>query len=132
MEDPRLTPTPPRETSKQRKVVDSLVPLLLLELQSQIHSLVLFGSVARGEAGPDSDADVLVLTEAPREARQRMNEISYDLDLENAVVTQLVPLTTESFEAEARMRSYFSSDIFCDCIVLHDDGTYRRIRKQAT
>ena len=132
MEDARLTPAPRAGTSKQRKVVDSLVPLLLLELQSQIHSLVLFGSVARGEARPDSDADVLVLTEAPREARQRMNEISYDLDLENAVVTQLVPLTTESFEAEARMRSYFSSDIFRDGIVLHDDGTYRRIRKQAS
>ena len=132
MEDASLTPIPRPGTSKQRKVVDSLVPLLLLELQSQIHSLVLFGSVARGEAGPESDADVLVLTEAPREARQRMNEIGYDLDLENAVVTQLVPLTKKSFEAEARMRSYFSSDIFRDGIVLHDDGTYQRIRKQAS
>ena len=132
MEDVRLASVPREDASKQRRVVDSLVPLLLAELESHIHSLVLFGSVARGEARPDSDADVLVLTEAPLDVRERINEISYDLDLEHAVVTQLVPLTTQSFEAEARMRSYFSSDIFRDGIVLHDDGTYKRIRQQAS
>ena len=132
MEDARLTPTPRPGTSKQRKVVDSLVPLLLLELQSQIHSLVLFGSVARGEARPDSDVDILVLTEAPLAVRQRIDEISYDIDLKNTVFTQLVVLTTNNFEAETRMRSYFSSDIFRDGIVLYDDGTYQRIRKQAS
>ena len=112
--------------------MDSLVPLLLAELASHIHSLVLFGSVARGEARPDSDVDVLVLTEAPLAVRHRIDEITYDVDLENTVFTQLVFLATKNFEAEARMRSYFSSDIFRDGIVLHDDGTYRRIRQQAT
>ena len=132
MEDARLASATRTGMSKQRKVVDSLAPLLLTELESQIHSLVLFGSVARGEAKPDSDVDVLVLTEAPFEVRQRIDEISYDIDLENAIFTQLVVLTTKNFEAEARMRSYFSSDIFRDGIVLHDDGTYERIRQQAS
>jgi predicted nucleotidyltransferase len=132
MRDARSAPAPLRSISKQRKVVDSLVPLLLAELESHIHSLVLFGSVARGEERPDSDVDVLVLTEAPLDVRHRIDEITYDIDLENTVFTQLVFLTTKNFEAEARMRSYFSSDIFRDGIVLHDDGTYRRIRQQAT
>ena len=77
------------------------MPLLLAEIESQIHSLVLFGSVARAEARSDSDVDVLVLTEAPLDVRHRIDEISYDLDLENTVFTQLVFLTTENFEAEA-------------------------------
>ena len=132
MEDARLASAPRTGTSKQRKVVDSLVPLLLAELESHLHSLVLFGSVARGEARPDSDVDVLVLTEAPLAVRHRIDEITYDVDLENTVFTQLVFLTTKNFEAEARMRSYFSSDVFRDGIVLHDDGTYKRIRQQAT
>ena len=132
MEDARLASVPRSGASKQRRVIDSLVPLLLAELESHIHSLVLFGSVARGEARPDSDVDVLVLTEAPLEVRHRMDDISYDIDLANTVFTQLVILTTENFEAEARMRSYFSSDIFRDGIVLHDDGTYERIRQQAS
>ena len=132
MEDARLASIPREGASKQRRVVDSLVPLLLAELESHIHSLVLFGSVARGEARPDSDVDVLVLTEAPLDVRQRIDAISYDIDLENTVFTQLVMLTTQSFESEVRMRSYFSSDIFRDGIVLHDDGTYERIRQQAS
>ena len=132
MEDTALASATGSGASKQREVVDSLVPLLLAELESQIHSLVLFGSVARGEARPDSDVDILVLTEAPLAVRQRIDEISYDIDLKNTVFTQLVVLTTKNFEAEARMRSYFSSDIFRDGIVLHDDGTYQRIRKQAS
>ena len=132
MEDTALASATGSGASKQREVVDSLVPLLLAELESQIHSLVLFGSVARGEARPDSDVDILVLTEAPLAVRQRIDEISYDIDLKNTVFTQLVVLTTTNFEAEARMRSYFSSDIFRDGIVLHDDGTYQRIRKQAS
>ncbi len=132
MEDARLASIPREGASKQRRVVESLVPLLLAELESHIHSLVLFGSVARGEARPDSDADVLVLTEAPLDVRHRIDEISYDLDLENTVFTQLVFLTAENFEAEARMRSYFSSDVFRDGIVLYDDGTYERIRQQAS
>lgn len=132
MEDTALASATGSGASKQREVVDSLVPLLLAELESQIHSLVLFGSVARGEARPDSDVDILLLTEAPLAVRQRIDEISYDIDLKNTVFTQLVVLTTKNFEAEARMRSYFSSDIFRDGIVLHDDGTYQRIRKQAS
>ncbi len=132
MEDTALASATGSGASKQREVVDSLVPLLLAELESQIHSLVLFGSVARGEARPDSDVDILVLTEAPLAVRQRIDEISYDIDLKNTVFTQLVVLTTKNFEAEARMRSYFSSDIFRDGIVLHDDGTYQRIREQAS
>ncbi len=73
-----------------------------------------------------------LLTEAPLAVRQRIDEISYDIDLKNTVFTQLVVLTTKNFEAETRMRSYFSSDIFRDGIVLHDDGTYQRIREQAS
>ncbi len=132
MEDTALASATGSGASKQREVVDSLVPLLLAELESQIHSLVLFGSVARGEARPDSDVDILVLTEAPLAVRQRIDEISYDIDLKNTVFTQLVVLTTKNFEAETRMRSYFSSDILRDGIVLHDDGTYQRIRRQAS
>ena len=132
MEDAKMASVPRTGASKQRRVVHSLVPLLLAELKGHIHSLVLFGSVARGEARPDSDVDLLLLTEAPLDVRHRIDEISYDLDLANTVFTQLVFLTTENFEAEARMRSYFSSDIFRDGIVLHDDGTYKRIRQQAS
>lgn len=33
--------------------------------------IILFGSMARGDAGPDSDADLLVVLEIPRELKRR-------------------------------------------------------------
>ena len=45
--------------AKYQQPVDRLTRQLLAELKDQIHSIVLFGSVARGEATDDSDVDVL-------------------------------------------------------------------------
>ena len=118
---------------QHQRVIDSLQQRLLAELKDQVHSLVLFGSVARGEASADSDVDVLIITDAPFAVRQRIDEISYDIDLENGVFTQLVFFTAQSFENEAvGLRSYFSSDIIGQGIVLYDDGTLRRIREKAS
>ena len=113
------------------KITESLANRLLAELGSHIHSIVLFGSVARGEAHEESDIDVLLITEAPFETRKRIHEISYDIDLENEVFTQTVFFTTQAFEREVNMRSYFSTDVLSQGIVLYDDGTFRRIRRNA-
>ena len=44
-----------------QSVVDTLKDRLLTELRDRIHSIVLFGSVARNQARPDSDIDLLVV-----------------------------------------------------------------------
>ena len=115
-----------------RRAVESLKEQLLAELKDQIHSMVLFGSVARGEAKPDSDIDFLLITEAPFDTRQRIDEITYDVDLENEVFTQLVFFTTQRFEEEVRIRSYLAADVLTEGVELYDDGTFERIRQQAS
>ena len=52
---------------------------------SRLRGMILFGSEARGEAGPDSDIDVLVLLDEP---------IRYGRDLE-ANIHALYPLALE-------------------------------------
>ena len=119
-------------TTKHRTVADLLTAALLAEMKEEIHSMVLFGSVARGEETDDSDVDVLIITEAPFEVRQRIDEVSYEIDLEKDVFTQPVFFSTQSFEKEVGMRSYFSSDVIREGIVLYDDGTFERIHREAT
>jgi predicted nucleotidyltransferase len=47
-------------------------------LQSRVHFVVLFGSVARGEARPDSDVDLLVVTAAAR-FNARVDDAMHDV-----------------------------------------------------
>jgi predicted nucleotidyltransferase len=51
----------PALTDIERRALETLVQRLYASYGSQIRSVVLFGSKARGDAGPDSDIDVLVV-----------------------------------------------------------------------
>jgi len=48
-------------TDTEQKALEALVQRLYALYSSQIQSVVLFGSKSRGDAGPDSDIDVLVV-----------------------------------------------------------------------
>ena len=114
---------------KYMRVIDLLKGKLLAEFGSEVHSIVLFGSVARGEATADSDIDVLIVTDGDSDTKRRAHDISSEIDFDNEVLTQLVSLTIHQFEKEVRMRSWFSSDVIAQGVILHDDGTYQRIRE---
>lgn len=46
---------------KYRKAVDEFVERVLDKYSDRIDSIILFGSVARGEAKEESDIDILVI-----------------------------------------------------------------------
>jgi hypothetical protein len=63
----------------------------------RIVRIVLYGSVARGADGPDSDVDVLVVTDDSRsDLRDGLDAIAFDLTMEfrRAAVFILYPATT--------------------------------------
>lgn len=77
-----------------------------------IDSIILFGSVARGEASKESDLDILVLGE--EEAREEVSEITLDLEKEFDVSIELVlEDTLEDLE------NYFLQQILREGIVLY-------------
>ena len=57
------TEWPKAATSQQRAATDELLRRLHVKYPGRILSTVLFGSVARGDFTPDSDIDVLVVTD---------------------------------------------------------------------
>ncbi len=118
--------------TKHQKVIDALKEQLLAEFADEVHSIVLFGSVARGEANADSDVDVLIISDASRENKRRMHDISTHIDLENEVFTQLMFFSNRRLERAARMRSWFFTDVMNEGVILYDDGTYRRVRQEYT
>ena len=54
--------------------------------------MVLFGSVARGDFGPESDIDVLILINGPlnRKLEEDLMRLAFDIELEDDVVFGLL------------------------------------------
>ena len=71
---------------------------LLLEVKATVRQslpeakVLLYGSTARGERGPESDYDILVLTPEPlpRDVEQAVDDAIYDLELERGVVLAVI------------------------------------------
>ena len=55
-----------------------------LQSQFKIEDLILFGSVARGEADSESDIDLLIMTSErlPRKRRHEITDLVFDINLE--------------------------------------------------
>ena len=101
------------------------------ELGDRIYVIVVYGSVARGEAKEDSDIDVLIVGRNG-EIRRRVSEISYDIDYENSFETFITPVyyTREEFEQRIRVGSPFIYEVLKDGVALYDDGTFKGIRQK--
>jgi predicted nucleotidyltransferase len=60
-------------------------------LGRKLRAVVLYGSVARGEAHEDSDVDLLVVTDPPP-VLQLIDEVAYDVDFAAQFTTFLIPI----------------------------------------
>ena len=116
--------------TRLRNIADILVQRLTAEFKDEIHAVVLYGSVARGEATTESDVDVLVLANSALEARIDIHNLSSDIDLDNGVFPQLVLMSTKEFEDQVNMRSWFSMNLVREGVVLYDDGAFGGIRQR--
>ena len=115
---------------RYRKIAAETAARLLAAFPDDIQAIVLYGSVARGDANEHSDIDLLVITpDDDCETRYKIDEIAYDVSWErdNIALVQLMMMPEDGFETEAiTYRSYFGSDIMEQGVALHDDGAYQR------
>ncbi len=104
---------------------------VLNELGDRIQSMVIYGSVARGEATKDSDIDVLVIGK-DNEVGEKVSDVGYEIDFENDFETFIMPihLTTDEFEHRIKVGSPFIFAILKEGVILYDDGTFKTIREK--
>ena len=79
-------------------------PLLLAVYGARLRGVLLYGSLARGEAIPSSDVDVLVLLSGPISLAQDLRTIIhalYPLQLEIGRPIHAMPVDSAHFEAGA-------------------------------
>jgi uncharacterized protein (UPF0332 family)/predicted nucleotidyltransferase len=103
-----------------------------VEEAPELEAVVLYGSVARGEAHEDSDIDVLVLTsEATPEIAGKVRRLSSDIEAEQDHGTLFVP----SLETVSRFRwlavngSPYAKAILRQGKALYDRGAFAELRQ---
>jgi len=104
---------------------------VLKEISDHIDAIIVYGSVARGEAGEGSDIDVLIISDEKGNITDRIFDISYDVDLEYGVAMSLAYLTPMEIEHRIKVGSPFIEDVLTQGVVLYDrDETFKRIRRR--
>ena len=110
----------------ERRLVERLVEELRAELGESLRAVWLYGSRARGERGPDSDIDLLVITADAAEIESgelwRLGErVSIELGMGGAPVSILHG--DLSWLAERRgVEAFYVKEVDRDKLVLYGDG----------
>lgn len=119
-----------------KKAAEEFSERVMKKLGGRLNSIILYGSVASGNATKDSDIDVLIIVKGKekRKIERDVLDISYEVDFENNFETFIVPIymTPKEIGREIKSGSYFMKDLLTQGAVLYDNGTFRRIREGAS
>ena len=114
-----------------QKVAREFAERVASELDREIQAVVLYGSVARGEAIGESDIDMLIVTPHKDAIRAKVVEIEEDIDSASNYQTFLtsIYLTPEEVCDLASAGSPYMLDVLDQGVVLYDDGSFAGIRE---
>ncbi len=119
-----------RVPDKYQKPVEEFVKKALEQYKDKIDSILLFGSVARGEAREDSDVDILVVGEVNLE---ELVDISFPILLEHGEVISAKNMDREHFDFLVREGYSFARNVLKEGMVLYErmGKTFRESRREA-
>ena len=101
-----------------RQLLNDLKSLVLSRIPDT--TLLLYGSVARGEQTPESDYDILVLLHAPisRQRKAEIRGVIYELELRHNVVMSIMYYTVDEWNSPLVAISPFRRSIEIDGILI--------------
>jgi len=101
----------------------SLVPPGLLDsvvAYFNPRQVIVFGSVARGEAGPDSDIDLLVIVDDDTPAEKITLKAGYESRKSYHAPVDVIPVREATFRQNARIAGTLSRAAVLDGVVVYD------------
>jgi len=73
--------------------------------------IYLFGSYARGDPGPDSDYDLLVIVPASAPSELRRSRLAYEVLRGTGTAADVLVWTRESFESRVHLKASFPATV---------------------
>ncbi|HUE22652.1 MAG TPA: nucleotidyltransferase domain-containing protein [Bryobacteraceae bacterium] len=85
----------------------------------QPESIYLFGSVARGDAGPDSDYDVLVVVPDDAPAQRRRSRLAYEALRGTGTAADVLVCTSSYFNDRRSLKASLPGTVLREGRLLH-------------
>ena len=104
-------------SERRRKAVEEFVRRALDRYGDRIESIILFGSVARGEAKEDSDIDILVVGDVSLE---ELVEVSFPILLEYGELISAKNMGKDRFDFSAKEGYSFVRNVLREGVVLYE------------
>lgn len=102
---------------KYRNVVDEFVRRVLEKYGDEIDEIILFGSVARGDAREDSDIDILVIGDVSLE---KLVDTSFPILLKYGELISVKDMKKDHFDFLVRERYSFINNVLGEGVVLYE------------
>jgi len=83
-------------SENKRRALEFFVKVLKEKYSGRIHKIILFGSTARGEAGEESDIDVLIIADGV--SQKDVSKIAFQILLKYGVV--ISPIVEDKLQFE--------------------------------
>ena len=115
-------------TKNYKLTLKNLKERLVKGLGDELDSLVLYGSVARGDYGRQSDIDILLILE-DKKLEDKISDIRYDVDVKNSTVTTFFICTPHEIEKIIHLGFPFINNVVKEGKVIYDNGTWERLRR---
>ncbi len=115
-----------------RDVAEEFARRAVSTLGDQVESVVLYGSVARGDASPESDIDILVVCPNTKYCWDVVSDIADDIVHQNGytLLVSEVCYSRADFLELKRIGSPFIKNVLDEGVPLHDNGTFSRAHDQ--
>ncbi len=117
---------------KYKEAAEEFARRVTAGLGDRIDSIVLYGSVARGQARRDSDIDILVISSKDKETINRIEDIRSDFEYERnfTFLISLIYYRREELYHLIALGSPFVKEVLKDGVILYNNGAFTTIRQQ--
>ena len=112
-----ITRTLPHLTTGDARALAAIIARLVEAYEPE--RIYLFGSKARGDDGPDSDFDLLVIVPDDAPADRKRSRLAYEVLRGTGVAADVLVWTRERFESRLHLRASLPATVLREGRLLH-------------